>query len=360
MLLAFGRCMHDVMSTAGDWTELALLTGKAKEIEGHARLLRSLYFGDDDYEGNVLDMVPVVLGRVPDPKPDPWADLGAKAAPPKPLTLRDRFPNLDTVTEYLKLPAWLQEHHPDLLEKLFWDASDVDATLPDGTVLSSAEAAAARLEVGEMRRQIERIRRDHATDPEAAVGQAKDLIETACRTILGHTGDAGKEDLPKLISRTMKHLGIDPSQVDEGGDPVEARSAKRLFGGLASVLNGAGELRNARGTGHGRSKSHLLDDALGRLTVGLVLPAVVYLIEVYEDRTNNDQAPNFVSKESRLTATHATAGTRVVHTTFGKGTIVDVVMSDGKLDTAVASIDFGREVGVKRLLLRYAPLALHP
>lgn len=50
----------------------------------------------------------------------------------------------------------------------------------------------------------------------------------------------------------------------------------------------------------------------------------------------------------------------MVHTTFGKGTIVEVVMSAGKFDTAVVSIDFGREVCVKRLLLRYAPLAMYP
>lgn len=40
------------------------------------------------------------------------------------------------------------------------------------------------------------------------------------------------------------------------------------------------------------------------------------------------------------------------HDTFGLGTVVAVV---GAADKAVASIDFGSE-GVKRLLLRYAPV----
>ncbi len=45
-------------------------------------------------------------------------------------------------------------------------------------------------------------------------------------------------------------------------------------------------------------------------------------------------------------------GDRVQHDTFGLGTVVTV---EGSADKAVASIDFGSE-GVKRLLLRYAPV----
>ena len=46
------------------------------------------------------------------------------------------------------------------------------------------------------------------------------------------------------------------------------------------------------------------------------------------------------------------AGDRVTHDTFGLGT---VVATEGEGEKAVASIDFGSE-GVKRLLLRYAPV----
>ena len=43
---------------------------------------------------------------------------------------------------------------------------------------------------------------------------------------------------------------------------------------------------------------------------------------------------------------------RVLHDSFGMGTVVAL---EGVADKAVASIDFGSE-GVKRLLLRYAPV----
>ena len=45
-------------------------------------------------------------------------------------------------------------------------------------------------------------------------------------------------------------------------------------------------------------------------------------------------------------------GDRVLHDAFGMGTVVAL---EGVADKAVASIDFGSE-GVKRLLLRYAPV----
>ena len=46
------------------------------------------------------------------------------------------------------------------------------------------------------------------------------------------------------------------------------------------------------------------------------------------------------------------AGDRVSHDSFGMGSVVTV---EGAGDKAVASIDFG-SLGVKRLLLRYAPV----
>ena len=47
------------------------------------------------------------------------------------------------------------------------------------------------------------------------------------------------------------------------------------------------------------------------------------------------------------------SGDRVSHDTFGLGTVVRV---EGDLEKAMAHVDFGVDTGVKRLLLRYAPL----
>jgi DNA helicase-2/ATP-dependent DNA helicase PcrA len=46
-------------------------------------------------------------------------------------------------------------------------------------------------------------------------------------------------------------------------------------------------------------------------------------------------------------------GDRITHDSFGLGTVIAV---DGAGERAAASVDFGGEYGVKRLVLRYAPV----
>jgi hypothetical protein len=43
--------------TINDWHEAGLLTGFSDLFSGHQRLLRGLYFGDEDYAGNALEVI---------------------------------------------------------------------------------------------------------------------------------------------------------------------------------------------------------------------------------------------------------------------------------------------------------------
>ncbi|MBA9001200.1 DNA helicase PcrA [Thermomonospora cellulosilytica] len=72
-------------------------------------------------------------------------------------------------------------------------------------------------------------------------------------------------------------------------------------------------------------------------------------------------APSLASMAARPAARPAgnrpvpslSPGDKVTHDTFGLGTVISV---DGAGEKSAASIDFGGEYGVKRLILRYAPL----
>ncbi|MET0819869.1 MAG: 3'-5' exonuclease, partial [Aeromicrobium sp.] len=66
-------------------------------------------------------------------------------------------------------------------------------------------------------------------------------------------------------------------------------------------------------------------------------------------RTSNVAAR---SKKADRAVVSLEAGDRVVHDSFGMGTVVAV---EGQAEKSVASVDFGSQ-GVKRLLLRYAPV----
>lgn len=365
VVLAVGKCLGAVMDK-GLWTELGLLTSIRDRLEAHPRLLRSLYWSDDDYQGCVYDVTPMVLG---DRGSNPWYGDD----------LASRFPNLQLVSDFLNVPTWLAENEPAIHSQICTGTEDApDATLPDGTVLDAAETAAARLEVAEMRRQVERIRRDYAEDPEAVVGQVKELVESTCKTILGLTG-TGREtekDVPALVASTLRHLGLHPEVLSEGRDATEAKALKRLFGGLSSVLQGAAELRNARGTGHGRSGAPLVDPALARLAAGMVLPAVIYLCEAYEQSTSGGEgAPELLSFATSSagpslppttqqvppappgfqTGIDVAVGAVVNHSTFGRGRVTTVRIAEGGKQ---AEVTFADPIGAKWLLLRYAPLQL--
>jgi hypothetical protein len=51
--------------TKGNWLELGILTGCGEMVENHGRLLRSLSFGDDDYEGNALSVLQFIIRQDP-------------------------------------------------------------------------------------------------------------------------------------------------------------------------------------------------------------------------------------------------------------------------------------------------------
>ena len=50
---------------ASNWEEVGLLTGCDDIIDKHPRLLRSLSWGDEDYAGNVLNVLKSIYGRDP-------------------------------------------------------------------------------------------------------------------------------------------------------------------------------------------------------------------------------------------------------------------------------------------------------
>ena len=51
--------------TKSDWIELGFALGVPEIINGHDRLLRSLDFGDEDYEGNILTVLNQIIKKDP-------------------------------------------------------------------------------------------------------------------------------------------------------------------------------------------------------------------------------------------------------------------------------------------------------
>lgn len=102
-------------------------------------------------------------------------------------------------------------------------------------------------------RQVARMQDNIETDPAAAIGAAKELLETVCHKILGDRGVEQKKadpTIPDLIKWTTKTLSL---RVDD----ITAESAatvaqlKATLSALGQLAQGLAEMRNYMGTGHG-------------------------------------------------------------------------------------------------------------
>lgn len=122
-------------------------------------------------------------------------------------------------------------------------------------------------------------------DPGLAIGTAKELVETVCKTILEDRGITldGNLELPKLVKQTAAELKLTPSDIP---DEVKASdSIKRLLKNLADITYGVAELRNSYGTGHGKNaKSRGLSSRHAKLAVGAASTLAIFLIETHSER----------------------------------------------------------------------------
>lgn len=115
-------------------------------------------------------------------------------------------------------------------------------------------------------------------NPTEAIGKAKELVESCCKTIL-EANDVTvdrKWELSKLVSETTKLLKITPEDISEN-IPM-ATTMKKLLGNLRAIAESLGELRNVYGSGHGKSATYKgLQPRHAKLAVGSSLTLVQFL-----------------------------------------------------------------------------------
>jgi hypothetical protein len=104
-------------------------------------------------------------------------------------------------------------------------------------------------------------------DPAGVVGAVKELIESTAKTVLEHLNEpfAANDDIPALVTKTQQALGLAVSNVDTSLDSSD--SVKKILGGLKGIAIGITELRNAEGSGHGRTRASNLTARHARLAV---------------------------------------------------------------------------------------------
>jgi len=113
-------------------------------------------------------------------------------------------------------------------------------------------AIANRLDAEYLAAQVTRLQLAIVDDPASAIGTAKELLETCCKTVLADHGvtDYDDFDVPKLTKETLKVLKLTPENVPDTARGKDA--VKKMLQGLSMAAQGLAELRNEYGTGHGK------------------------------------------------------------------------------------------------------------
>jgi len=155
--------------------------------------------------------------------------------------------------------------------------------LAGGPSLTDLKQQARVLDANHLAEQIRRLEDSVEKDPSLAIGTAKELIETCCKTILAARGKeiSGTPDIPTLTKATLKEVNLVPE-----GVPSAARGAdviKRLLSNLSTVGQGLAELRSLYGTGDGQHGSASgLTARHARLALGVASTLAVFLFETHE------------------------------------------------------------------------------
>lgn len=124
-------------------------------------------------------------------------------------------------------------------------------------------------------------------NPTDAIGKAKELIESCCKTILENNGITWDKnwDVGKLTGETLKLLKLTPDNISNT-DPV-SQNIKAVLGNLRGITTKLAEIRNPYGSGHGKSASFTgLEVRHAKLAVGCSITFVTFLWDTYEGSDN--------------------------------------------------------------------------
>lgn len=120
-----------------------------------------------------------------------------------------------------------------------------------------------------------RMVKEHPTD---AIGKAKELIESCCKTILDYHNESydPKWDVLDLTKRTREILKITPEDIDV--TVKGANAIKAILGSLGKIVQSIAELRNDYGSGHGKEAEYKgLEERHANLVVGATSVLVEFL-----------------------------------------------------------------------------------
>ena len=172
-------------------------------------------------------------------------------------------------------------HREETVASLERDGFEV---LESGRIISTTAQGFTLATVRDFEAIAERateLRSEAATRPNDAIGHARELVESTCKTILEDRGAAVPKGMNDLLSATLATLQLVPSTAHESKKGAETIKSTLLA--LDTVLLGVSELRRLY-AGHGRSiRTGGLGTRHAALAVGAALTVVEFLIATHAE-----------------------------------------------------------------------------
>jgi hypothetical protein len=134
-----------------------------------------------------------------------------------------------------------------------------------------------------LRDHIDRIQRALRDGDDAQLlGSTKELLETTAKVVLERTDAPTPSKFPALVTAAFEALEVHPKANASSGTGLE-QPVRQILGGALQIVLGVDELRNAHGTGHGRTKVIKLSKRQARLAAGAGAAIAAFLLDTLDD-----------------------------------------------------------------------------
>jgi hypothetical protein len=118
------------------------------------------------------------------------------------------------------------------------------------------------------------------SSPREAVSAASNILESICKVYIAEEGldMPAKQDLKPVWTVVRKHLGFDPSVVED-------QDLQQVLSGMISVVDGIGALRTHASSAHGAGqKPYKLEPRHARLAVHSAHTIALFILETWRSR----------------------------------------------------------------------------
>ena len=137
---------------------------------------------------------------------------------------------------------------------------------------------------GVFRAHLRRIENALPDDPAGVIGSSKELVESVCKVVLDDYGVdySNKDDALALYKKVAIVLKLNAESVPESARGSEA--AQGALRAMTTTVQRLAELRNALGTGHGRSQRSVALARHARLAFATAAALCEFLLDTWHER----------------------------------------------------------------------------